>query len=248
MRFVTGEPALVVGDALVVADLHIGIEAEFRRAGVHVPSQTKAMVERLDRLIERTGAKRLVIIGDVKHRVPGTSFQELKELPGFFLHLSRKVKVEVVPGNHDTNLKALAPKAVIHPSAGVMAGDAWLCHGHAWPPAGFLKARYIIIGHSHPQFEFRNSLGYRWLEPVWVKAPFRRQALARRFKTASKGRLPELIVMPSFNPFAGGAAVNRERKQEELLGPVIKAADMGKAEVSLLDGTLLGKVKNLVLK
>jgi len=70
--------------------------------------------------------------------------------------------------------------------------------------------------------------------------------LSKRFKPASKGRLPELVVMPSFNPFAGGVAVNKERKPEELLGPVIKAADMGKAEVSLLDGTLLGKIKGLI--
>ena len=79
-----------------------------------------------------------------------------------------------------------------------------------------------------------------------MKAPFRRAVLKKRFKAAGKGRLPQLIVMPSFNSFAGGVAVNRKRKPEELLGPVIKAADMGKAEVSLLDGTLLGKVKGLI--
>ncbi len=246
MRFVTGEPALLVGDCLVVADLHIGVELEFRKAGVHIPSQTRDMVRRLDRLLEKTGAKRLIIIGDVKHRVPGTSFQELKEVPGFFLHFSRKVKVEIVPGNHDTNLKALAPKAVMHPAKGVIVGDAWLCHGHAWPPAAFLKAKHIVIGHSHPQVEFRNSLGYRWAEPAWIKAPLRRAALKKRFKSAGKGRLPDLTVMPSFNRFAGGESVNR--KKLHLLGPLENVVDKPRAEAVLLDGTLLGRIRGLALE
>ncbi len=244
IRFITGEPAVLVGDSLVVTDLHIGVEIEFKRRGVHIPSQTKDMVKRLDRLLEKTKAKRLILMGDIKHRVPGTSFQELKEIPGFFHHFTRKVKAEIVPGNHDTNLKALAPKAIIHPAKGVLVGDAYLCHGHAWPSEKFLRARYIIMGHSHPQVEFRNSLGYRWSEPVWLRAPLKKAVLKKRFKSAGKGKLPMLVVMPSFNRFAGGESVNR--KPIHLLGPLAKAVDERKAEASLLDGTLLGKIRDLI--
>ena len=78
LKFITGEPALMVGKALVVADLHIGIEHEFRQAGLKVPSQLEGIVKRIDALIEKNKADRLIILGDVKHKVPGVSWQEEK--------------------------------------------------------------------------------------------------------------------------------------------------------------------------
>ena len=93
-EFVTREPALLINSngnrALIVSDLHIGIEYEYYLRGMRIPSQTKSMVNRLDTLIESTKADRLVIIGDIKHRVPGISKQELREIPEFFGTLSRK--------------------------------------------------------------------------------------------------------------------------------------------------------------
>ncbi|TLZ96954.1 MAG: phosphoesterase, partial [Methanobacteriota archaeon] len=37
------EPVLMADDALVVADLHIGLEEELREKGVHIPSRAEAM-------------------------------------------------------------------------------------------------------------------------------------------------------------------------------------------------------------
>ena len=63
-------PALRVGDALVVADLHIGIEEELREKGVEIPSRAEVMGRRLVDLASRTGATDLIVLGDVKHLVP----------------------------------------------------------------------------------------------------------------------------------------------------------------------------------
>ena len=243
LKFLTGEPALLIEKALVVAVLHIGIEHEFRQAGLKVPSQLEEMVKRIDALLEKNRAKKLIILGDVKHKVPGISWQEEREVPGFFSHF--KVPVEVVPGNHDGGLKDLAPGVKIHPSSGIMVGNTWLCHGHAWPHKDFLKARQVVIAHSHPRLEFRSRLGYRWMEPVWVRAGLDKKKLARRFKEVKKA--PELVVMPAFNPFAGGISVNRKMKEKELLGPVIKCARMKKAGLYLLDGTFLGELEKFRL-
>jgi metallophosphoesterase superfamily enzyme len=47
--------------------------------------------------------------------------------------------------------------------------------------------------------------------------------------------------MPAFNPLCGGIAVNRD----PLLGPFGSLIDVDNAEIYLLDGSSLGKVKDL---
>ena len=51
----------------------------------------------------------------------------------------------------------------------------------------------------------------------------------------------QILVMPAFNPLCGGIAVNRD----SLLGPFKSLIDVDGAEVYLLDGSSLGKVKDL---
>jgi hypothetical protein len=59
------------------------------------------------------------------------------------------------------------------------------------------------------------------------------------------------IFVPPFNDFLGGRPVNSARLEDkhagEGLGPMLRsgAVDMDEAEVHLLDGTFLGRVKQL---
>src|SRR5688500_7489691 len=62
---------------LLVADPHWGKAATFRAGGIPVPSGTTLEgLARLDAALERTGASRLVFLGDYLHaregRAPGT--------------------------------------------------------------------------------------------------------------------------------------------------------------------------------
>ncbi len=54
--------------------------------------------------------------------------------------------------------------------------------------------------------------------------------------------------MPAFNRLLGGVPVNVKKMSNELLGPLLKNnfIDMNNAEIYLLDGTYLGKLKNLL--
>ncbi len=247
LKFITGEPALLIGKALVIADLHIGAERDYRAAGISMPSRTQDVQDRIESLLRKTKASRLIILGDVKHRVPGASFQEEKEVPTFLSKLAHKASVEVVPGNHDGGLARLSPDIAVHPSEGIMVGGLWLSHGHAWPPAEALKAEAIIIGHNHPQVEFRDRLGKVWRERVWVRASINPKALRSRYKKLPK-KFPGLVLMPAFSPLVGGWAVNKPNDEGELvggLGPVTKCADIRHAKVFLLDGTLLGEVSRI---
>src|SRR5262249_25583611 len=55
-------------EMLLVADVHLGKGAAFRSAGLPIPSGNSAKdLGRLSALLEVTGAKRLVILGDLFH-------------------------------------------------------------------------------------------------------------------------------------------------------------------------------------
>ncbi|MCK4714592.1 MAG: metallophosphoesterase, partial [Candidatus Aenigmarchaeota archaeon] len=222
IRFVTEERTLAIGRTLVVSDLHIGIEHRYRKKGISLPSQSETLMESLEKIIKQVRTRKLVIIGDVKHRVPGTSFQEEREIPVFFRRLLEIVEVEVVPGNHDGGIERLLPPGVVlHPSMGFVFGKTWLCHGHAWPSQEFLNAEHVVIGHNHAGIEFRDGLGYRWTEPVWVRAELDPEKLAEKYgkaKQPSGGRmekdsLPEVVLMPPFNRFASFIPLNRKDRE-----------------------------------
>jgi len=78
---VAGERALLFTPkggprALVVGDLHFGIESAFAFGGVKIPSAGASMVRRLKALAAATRASELVIAGDLKHSVQTITRQE----------------------------------------------------------------------------------------------------------------------------------------------------------------------------
>ncbi|MFH1444905.1 MAG: metallophosphoesterase [Nanoarchaeota archaeon] len=241
MKFITGEPALFLEKekTLIVTDLHIGIEYEFYRNGVKIPSQTEKMLERIEQLLKQTSAEKLIILGDLKHKVPGSSFQEEREIPHFLRQLKRLTKIEIVPGNHDPGIENYLPEGVtLHRNEGLLLGDTYLAHGHTWPNKKLLKAKTILLGHSHSQFEFRNKLGYRWTESVWLRAKLDKEKMKEKYSTSKD---IEIILIPPFNKLSGGYPVNRkesEEKYKDFLGPVAKMIT-GKKKLYLLDGTFL---------
>ena len=244
LRFLTNEPVLLVGKSLIIADLHLGIEYEYYQSGIKIPSQTEKIKKKLNNLIKTTRAKKLIILGDVKHKVPGSSFQEEREIPEFFDYFLKKIDIEVLPGNHDADLPQLIPQIKIHPSKGILVKNCYLSHGHTWPSKEFLRADYIIIGHDHPIIEFRNKLGYRWIEPAWMRAEFNKKIISEKYKIKTPPKMPELIIVPAFNEFAGGIAFNKTEKTPGL-SPLSKTAELKEARIYLLDGTFLGLLKNL---
>ncbi|MFX1466958.1 MAG: metallophosphoesterase, partial [Promethearchaeota archaeon] len=117
-----GEAALLLEaheSVLIVADLHIGLESQFAKKGIHFPSQTPLIEDKLKKLINEYMPSKLVVLGDVKHNIPGISIQEWKEIPRLFKNLAKLVNIEIFPGNHDGNLEKLIPKNIVYqPSKG----------------------------------------------------------------------------------------------------------------------------------
>jgi putative SbcD/Mre11-related phosphoesterase len=276
LRPIGTEPALLLrrGKEKVVAlgDLHIGWEVTLAQQGIHVPSQTSKMLERLKKIIESEKPSRIVMLGDVKHSVTGAELEEWRDVPEFFEALLKLVpSVQVITGNHDGNLEPLTPSKVqlMGPTGVALWGRFGLLHGHAWPSPEILGCETLILGHLHPAVTLRDALGYRLTKPVWVTAPCNAKKLLRgTFKAAgfsAKANLDRVLLekfhvslrtvrcifIPPFNDFLGGRPVNSKRIEEthagERLGPILRsgAVDMNEAEIHLLDGTYLGRVRQL---
>lgn len=234
---------------LSLADLHLGITAELTEKGIELPSQIPKVKKRILKLIREENPDRLIFLGDVKHNVPITSWQEWRDLPSFFSELSAHTQIEILPGNHDGDIKGLVPpEIIIHDARGITLGDdeIGLMHGHTWPNPDLLRTKTLVTAHNHPIVEFRDGLGSRITEPAWLKCKIKIGKLPKKLQGEVKGGGPEILVTPAFSELIGGAAVNREMP-EELLGPMFKsgAIILDESEVYLLDGTFLGKLKNL---
>src|SRR2546429_9907347 len=100
-------------DALVVADLHIGLEEELREKGVHIPSRAEVMGRKLAEIASRRGASRLIILGDVKHLVPKMASRERRDVDGFFPDLASGFRgIYIVQGEHDGVRKNIVARNV----------------------------------------------------------------------------------------------------------------------------------------
>lgn len=258
---------------LVVADLHIGWELALAQKGIHVPSQTRKMLDKMVRLIKSHKPTSLIFLGDVKHTVATAEWGEWQDVPDFFETIGDMMQdIRVIPGNHDGNLEPLLPENVkILPSRGVVLWeDVGLFHGHTWPAPELLGCRSLVMGHVHPMVAFRDPIGFRMTRQVWVKAECEGILLAKsifrhlnikvgeepadllRDRFDVKLRSPQLLIVPSFNEFLGGQPMNRKgmgrgTRSKMFISPVLrsKGLDINKAELYLLDGTLLGSIGQL---
>jgi len=233
-------PALYIpkNHMLVIADIHIGIENELRELGVHVSSQTENMKKRLFEICETYHPTDILILGDVKHTIPSTPFHEKKEVYRFLDELHQWGTVHIVPG-----IKHLIPDHIhMHSSEGIVLNDIGFAHGHRWPNQKVMQASYIIIGHTHPTILLKDRLGFKNYEPCWLKGHVREKVLLQKYPTANKAL--QFLILPAFNPLCGGLAAN----EDGIMGPLSSVLDIDNAEVFLLDGAHLGKVKHILLE
>jgi uncharacterized protein len=170
---------------LLVADAHFGKAAAFRAAGVPVPrGTTTGSLARLDSALTRTGATRIVFLGDFLHAREGRE-PESTRVVAEWRQRHASVEMVLVRGNHDA--RAGDPDA----SIGIRCVDAPVSevpfvftHKPAMADAG-----YVICGHIHPAVRLtgRGRESTR-LPCFWVRA---RQ-----------------MVLPAFGEFTGTAEVD----------------------------------------
>ncbi len=257
---------------LLIADPHLGWEMALQEKGIHVPSQTPKILNKLTAIITKYKPEQLVILGDVKYTVVSSKLGEWHDIPDFFAKLQSYVgAIAIVRGNHDANLEPLLPENVqLLPATGEVIGDVGVFHGHKWPSPALLQCKTLVMGHLHPVVVFRDPSGFKITRQVWMRANCDSEALAKILlqkhnvkiegtvaETLKKHynirlKAKEIFIMPSFNDFLGGRPVNETRPRKEigseaLIGPVLRseAVDVDNSELYLLDGTYLGTLNQL---
>ena len=228
---------------LAISELHIGMESGLARRGAFLRTRTATMSAALSALVAQSKARRLLILGDVKDRVHGTSPQERRDVPTFFSALHDLEQVLITRGNHDAGLQDLLPKerfpnVTIAPASGTLLGGpggVGALHGHAWPKAELLSAATILVGHTHAAARLVDEQGQARTEWAWARGRLDGAATALKYGVRVS---PDVIVFPPFNTLLGGAAVNRDG----ILGPMGKLVDEASIRLHLLDGRDLGRI------
>ena len=170
---------------LFVADPHFGKAAAFRAAGVLVPRGTTGeTLSRLDAALTRTGAERIVFLGDFLHAREGRAPETLAAINDWRARWSR-VAMLLVRGNHDKRAgdppRELEMQCV---NATVIESPFVFAHHPVRSDDG-----YVLSGHVHPGARLSGpGREHSWLPCFWF------------------GR--EIAVLPAFGEFTGLADID----------------------------------------
>lgn len=94
---------------LLVADLHWGKSETFRFAGAPIPGGVlEADLARLEGAVAATGAKRILVLGDLLHAGVGVTAGLLERVSAWRDGPAKRLEVVLVRGNHDRRLDLVA--------------------------------------------------------------------------------------------------------------------------------------------
>jgi len=194
LRFVPGRAAIVAASrTLLVADLHLGKAATFRRAGIPVPEgSAQGDLARLERLVAEHDVQRVLVLGDLFHARSGCTERVAEEFRGCRRRLAQ-AEFLLVLGNHDRGLRMSPAALVAH--LGIDACVAALdeppfrfVHEPASDATAASHERIVVAGHLHPRLA--------------IVGPGRTRIAERCFVAE-----PGAVVLPAFGSFTGGHLV-----------------------------------------
>jgi len=166
-----GAALLTEENVLVVADMHLGVEASLEYEGLSIPRvQTKKIAGYMSRLIQSISPSKVVVAGDLKHNFSRNLIQEWQDVEKFVKDLSAKTSLEVVKGNHDNYLGYILREYGIPLRREVTISGVRILHGHS----GKLMGGMTIMGHIHPAIRLRDSIGASVKDPCFLYNKMRR--------------------------------------------------------------------------
>ncbi len=202
-------------NSIVASDFHLGYEGAMTKSGVFAPKvNLNKIMEILEKAISRTGADRLIIVGDLKHDFSNIESDEFNELYDLMAFLKRKkVSPVLIKGNHDNFVERYREpfNLLVHAKEAEIGGYLFF-HGDELPKIPSKDPTMLIMGQEHPAISITNKVGKREKLKCFLYGEYK--------------RLP-LLVLPAMGYFSTGTDMNTSRKQQ-LLSPVFKHADMDK--------------------
>ncbi|WP_136717869.1 metallophosphoesterase [Halorientalis salina] len=211
--------AVLLGDTLVCADLHVG---KGRSSNVQVPlGERDHLVERLAALCDRYDPAEVVFAGDLLHsfdRVPSLAEDTVTALARTCRDAG--ARAVVTPGNHDTMLDVVWDGPTEHeyvvdgvewvPGAGSTndergdGGPVVVCHGHGEPGT---DAALYVVGHDHPTITIE---GQKWHCYLYGENAFRGA---------------DVLMLPAFTKLVKGVSINRRYGTAALNSPLVTDLD-----------------------
>lgn len=170
---------------LAVADLHWGKPESFQQHGIPLPTGVlEDDLERLSQALHRTGARRLLLVGDLVHSRRGITPAVTQRIATWRAGHDA-VEMVLIRGNHDRHLKLLPPEWRIDVQEEHTDEGPFRFAHHPEPATG----RYLWAGHLHPV----------------VRLPLGKDRV--RLPCFHLG--PEVGILPAFSAFTGGVNVTR---------------------------------------
>ncbi|MBD1434798.1 ligase-associated DNA damage response endonuclease PdeM [Sphingobacterium sp. DN00404] len=162
---------------LILADLHLGKAAHFRKNGIALPTQvTLRDLQRLEQLIQYFSVAQVIIVGDLIHAGANTEVDLLRQFIAKFPH----VKFILIKGNHDRFADERWKKLGIHETYQDWHLDN-VCFTHQASP---ITDFHTISGHVHPG--------------ISVRMPTKRTMTFPCFVVSA-----QQIILPAFSLFTG---------------------------------------------
>ena len=186
-----GRAALVPASrTLLVADLHLGKAATFRRAGIPIPEgSAQRDLERLEQLVRGYNVRRLIVLGDLFHAKGGCTPQVFAE----FAELRARVAdtaVVLVLGNHDRAIGRLPASLGIDACLPALDEPPFhFVHEPATDMTTSNRDLFTVAGHLHPTVSIRSPSGDRLADRCFVAET-------------------SVLVLPAFGSFTGGHRVD----------------------------------------
>lgn len=171
---------------LFVADVHFGKAAVFRARGLPVPQgTTTATLRRLSRAVARSGAERLVVLGDLLHARESHAAPTMQALYQW-RRAHEALDCVALLGNHDLHAGQLDPGLRFQTLAGAYDLPEVLgVHDPADAPSqAEAHGRLVVAGHLHPVARLRGRIDSLRLPCFWL----------------NRG----LLNLPAFGEFTGG--------------------------------------------
>ncbi len=183
-----GAAHIVDPNVLVVADMHLGVEASLESQGLSVPRvQTKKILQYMEEVIEHIQPETVVVAGDLKHNFDRNLIQEWQEVTKFVERLAGRAKLEVIKGNHDNFLNLILRERGVPPVKKELTyGNVQIVHGHV----EIERHGLTIIGHIHPSLRLRDSVGASIKDHCYLWEPEK-----------------QILVLPALSLLASGVDV-----------------------------------------
>lgn len=194
-------------DAIVMSDLHLGIEGALAEEGIYLPlSISESTIRLVHKIIGDYSPGMIIFAGDVKHGFGLLNTSEWIHVRNLFRELHESYDIIVVRGNHDNYLGVILGRYGIPFLDRFDSGPYTIIHGHKKPDE---LNDVVIIGHEHPSISLRDDVGVKY-----------------KFKCFLWGVVGgcRVLVLPSLGELATGATINIY--EEDRLSPLMKGVNL----------------------